>query len=254
MPGYSRYTTEQKIQACEDYLSGARSVSQICIDLGMSSKNGMTIYKWVDKYKIWGSDAFISLTKNKFCTKEFKMQAVEEYISGMSSVREIVAKYNIGSKSMSERWILLYNANRELKDYNPEQEICMAGARRKTTIEERGEIVKYCIEHNRNYKETADICDVSYSQVYSWVKKYDANGEEALTDKRGCHKTDDEADESELLRRENARLKRKPEEKDMLAELLKKCRNSKGCDAWKTALCFKIHGSKVFQRNGKMEH
>lgn len=130
----------------------------------------------------------------------------------------------------------------------------MAGARRKTTIEERGEIVKYCIEHNRNYKETADICDVSYSQVYSWVKKYDANGEEALTDKRGCHKTDDEADESELLRRENARLKRKPEEKDMLAELLKKCRNSKGCDAWKTALCFKIHGSKVFQRNGKMEH
>lgn len=55
----------------------------------------------------------------------------------------------------------------------------MAGARRKTTIEERREIVKYCIEHNRNYKETAGIYDVSYSQAYSWVKKYDANGEEA---------------------------------------------------------------------------
>ena len=177
MPRYSRYTAEQKIQACEDYLSGARSISQICIDLGMSSKNGMTIYKWVDKYKIWGSDAFISLPKNKSYTKEFKMQAVEEYISGMSSVREIVAKYNIGSKSMLERWILLYNANRELKDYNPKQEIYMAGARRKTTIEERREIVKYCIEHNRNYKETAGIYDVSYSQVYSWVKKYDANGD-----------------------------------------------------------------------------
>ena len=38
----------------------------------------------------------------------------------------------------------------------------MAGARRKTTIEERREIVKYCIEHNRNYKETAGIYDVSY--------------------------------------------------------------------------------------------
>ena len=45
MPGYSRYTTEQKIQACEDYLSGARSVSQICIDSGMSSKNGMNMLK-----------------------------------------------------------------------------------------------------------------------------------------------------------------------------------------------------------------
>lgn len=222
MPRYSRYTAEQKIQACEDYLSGARSVSQICIDLGMSPKNGMTIYKWVDKYKIWGSDVFISLHKNKSYTKEFKMQAVEEYISGMSSVREIVAKYNIGSKSMSERWILLYNANRELKDYNPKQEIYMTGARRKTTIEERRETVKYCIEHNRNYKETAGIYDVSYSQVYSWVKKYDANGEEALTDKRGRHKTDNEVDELELLRRENARLKKKLEEKDMLAGLLKK--------------------------------
>ena len=98
----------------------------------------------------------------------------------------------------------------------------MAEARRKTTIEERKEIVDYCINHNRDYKGTASIYDVSYSQVYSWVKKYDALGEEGLTDKRGCHKTDEEVDELERLRRENARLKRQLQEKDMLAELLKK--------------------------------
>ena len=33
----------------------------------------------------------------------------------------------------------------------------MAEARRKTTIEERKEIVKYCIGHYRDYKETASI-------------------------------------------------------------------------------------------------
>ena len=98
----------------------------------------------------------------------------------------------------------------------------MAEARRKTSIEERKEIVEYCIEHNRNYKETASVYDVSYSQVYSWVKKHDARGEEGLTDKRGHHKTDEEVDELERLRRENVRLKRQLEEKDMLAELLKK--------------------------------
>jgi hypothetical protein len=54
------------------------------------------------------------------------------------------------------------------------------------------------------------------------VKKYDANGEDSLIDKRGHHKTDDEVDELERLRRENLRLKRQLEEKDMLAELLKK--------------------------------
>ena len=64
--------------------------------------------------------------------------------------------------------------------------------------------------------------DVSYSQVYSWVKKYVANGNNALIDKRGRHKTDDEVDELERLRRENLRLKRQLEEKGMLTELLKK--------------------------------
>ena len=122
----------------------------------------------------------------------------------------------------------MYNANRELKDYDPKQEVYMAEARRKTTLEERKEIVNYCINHNRNYKNTAAKFDVSYSQVYNWVKKYDANGESGLTDKRGHHKTDDEVDELERLRRENLRLKRQLEEKDMVVELLKKVKEFEG--------------------------
>ena len=98
----------------------------------------------------------------------------------------------------------------------------MAEARRKTTIVERKTIVEYCITHNRNYKETASLYDVSYSQVYDWVRKYDVKGKDGLVDKRGHHKTDDELDELERLRRENQRLKRKLEEQDMLVELLKK--------------------------------
>ena len=77
-------------------------------------------------------------------------------------------------------------------------------------------------------KDTAALFDVSYSQIYSWVKKYDTNGEEALSDKRGRHKTDDEVDELERLRRENLRLKRQLEEKDMLTELLKKVKEFEG--------------------------
>ena len=134
----------------------------------------------------------------------------------------MIIKYDISSLSQLHNWISLYNANRELKDYDPKREVYMAEAKRKTTIEERKEIVEYCINHERNYKDTASLYDVSYSQVYSWVKKYDASGEESLIDKRGHHKTDDEVDELECLRRENIRLKRQLEEKDMLAELLKK--------------------------------
>ena len=98
----------------------------------------------------------------------------------------------------------------------------MAEARRKTSIEERKEIVDYCINHNRDYKNTAVKYDVSYSQVYSWVKKYETEGESALSDRRGYHKSDEEVDELERLRRENLRLKRQLKEKDMAVELLKK--------------------------------
>ena len=101
----------------------------------------------------------------------------------------------------------------------------MAEARRKTTVEERKEIVEYCINHERNFKDTASLYDVSYSQVYSWVKKYDSDGESGLTDRRGQRKTDDEVDELERLRRENLRLKRQLEEKDMVVELLKKVKD-----------------------------
>lgn len=148
--------------------------------------------------------------------------AVEEYLNGNLTTTHVIAKYDISSKSVFRKWILEYNANRELKDYYPKREVYMAEASRKTTIEERKEIVKYCINHERNYKDTAALYDVSYSQIYSWVRKYDADGEEALLDKRRRHKTDDEVDELEQLRRENIRLKRQLEEKDMLTELLKK--------------------------------
>ena len=115
----------------------------------------------------------------------------------------------------------MYNANRELKGYDPKREVYMAEAKRKTTLEERKEIVAYCLEHNRDYKNTAGIFDVSYSQVYSWVRKYNASGEDGLTDKRGHHKTDEEVDELERLRRENKRLKRQLEENDMVVQLKK---------------------------------
>ena len=104
----------------------------------------------------------------------------------------------------------------------------MAEARRKTTQEERKEIVEYCISHGNDYKNTASRYDVSYSQVYTWVRKYQAEGDTGLEDRRGHHKTDDEVDELERLRRENLRLKRQLKEQGMLVELLKKVKEFEG--------------------------
>ena len=213
-----RFTPYEKEQACLDYINGNRSRSEICNFLHISTR---TIQDWATIYKKHGILGLSKKTKNRSYSKEFKMELVKKYISGEASSVDLAHQYDISS-GLLRNWIRRYNANIELKDYNPKQEVYMAKARRKTTIDERKEIVNYCIEHNRNYKETAALYNVSYSQVYSWVKKYDSDGDEGLIDKRGHHKLDDEVDELERLRRENVRLKRQLEEKDMAVELLKK--------------------------------
>lgn len=213
-----RFTPYEKEQACLDYINDNRSSAEICNCLHISTR---TIQDWAAIYKKHGILGLTKKIKNRSYSKEFKMELVKKYISGEASSVDLAHQYDISS-GLLRNWIRMYNANIELKDYNPKQEVYMAKARRKTTIDERKEIVNYCIEHNRNYKETAALYNVSYSQVYSWMKKYDSDGEEGLIDKRGHHKLDDEVDELERLRRENVRLKRQLEEKDMTVELLKK--------------------------------
>mgnify|MGYP001321544616 CR=1 FL=1 len=220
MPRKSKYSIEQRVQACKDYRSGTRSLKEICISLGTPREK--TIMEWSEKYEKYGIMAFQEHSGNKSYTKEFKLRVVEEYIAGLGSLQDLIIKYDISSSHQLREWISLYNANRKLKDYCSKREVYMAEARRKTTKEERKKIVEYCLNNNRDYKDTAAKFDVSYSQVYNWVRKYDTCGLEGLTDKRGHHKSDNEVDELERLRRENLRLKRQLEEKDMVVELLKK--------------------------------
>ena len=214
----SKWSAEFRAQVSQEYLDGKGSARSIANKYQIGKT---TLQKWVAAYRIHGMGAFISSPGNASYTGAFKIKCVEEVLKGYGSPVDTGAKYKV-HPSLLESWIKKYNANIELKNYDPKREVYMAVARRKTTQDERREIVEYCLSHNRDYKGTASIYDVSYSQVYSWVRKYDQSGEAGLTDNRGRHKTDEEVDELERLRRENLRLKRQLEEKDMVVELLKK--------------------------------
>src|SRR5690625_6650093 len=82
---------------------------------------------------------------------------------------------------------------------------------RKTTLDERVEIIGYLIDNDIDYNKTSSHFKVSYQQVYTWYKKYQKLGVDGLVDNRGVKKQDNELSEIELLRRENARLKRELE-------------------------------------------
>lgn len=215
----SKWTTEFKEQVVKEYKEGKSSYRDLTKKYGISKD---TIREWVLKYDVGGKTSLERKGNNKRYSKEFKQKCVMEYLNGYGSLIDICLKHNISTHEVLRKWIMLYNAGKEQKDYDPKSEVYMPASRRKTTIEERKEIVEYCLSKGRDYKNTAARFDVSYSQVYSWVKKYDELGEDGLIDKRGHHKSDDEVDELERLRRENARLKKKLEENDMVVELLKK--------------------------------
>ena len=99
---------------------------------------------------------------------------------------------------------------------------------RKTTQEERSQIVAFCIEHGKDYALTVETYQVSYQQIYSWVRKYEASGVDGLVDRRGKPKPVDELTETERLRQENRMLQAKLKDKEMEIALLKKLRELRG--------------------------
>lgn len=113
-----------------------------------------------------------------------------------------MVKYNIPAVHTLENWIRSYNSHIELKDYIPGGEDIYMTKSRKVNQTERLEIVQYCIDHNLDHKTTAKVYETTYANVFNWVKKYKEHGEDGLGDKRGKHKTDEEIDEVELLKRQ----------------------------------------------------
>jgi len=93
---------------------------------------------------------------------------------------------------------------------------------RKTTFDERIEIVRYCIAHDHNYAETSEKFQISYQQARSYTVKFESGGIEALRDRRGHKKPTDELTELERLRAENKILRAQKERAEMEAAFLKK--------------------------------
>ncbi len=217
----AKHTYEQKLQACEDYLSGKRSAAEIAEGLRMGKNGRNRIRMWARQYIANGPEILQETKTNKTYTKEFKQQIVEEYLSGYGSLSDLMFKYGIRSSMQIRQWISKYNSHEELKDYDPHPEVYMT-KRKKTTLEERKEIVQYCLDHDKDYKGTASKYDCSYSQVYQWVRNYEAKGTEGLADNRGKRKKEEELSELEKAQRRIKQLERQLLLKERENELLKK--------------------------------
>jgi len=214
----SRFSKELKMRVIHEYREGLKGSLQISDELNIYKD---TIYKWNKLYEVHGSAAFDTKPRNRAYSKTDKITAVKEFLNGEHTVSEIMKRYEITSSSILRNWVKKYNDHVELKDYDPKGEVYMA-KNRKTTYEERLEIVHYCLRNERKYTHTAEAYDVSYDQVYRWVKKYEKHGAEGLLDRRGKSKREEDLTETEKLKRENERLRRQNERLTIERDVLKK--------------------------------
>ena len=197
---------EVKLQAVKDYISGNGSYLSHASELGV---NETVFTRWVNKYKTFGESAFIRTGHYQSYSVSFKKVVVEAYLNGEGSYRELAVTYNIPSENTIRQWVLKYNGHEKLKASGTGG-IAIMTKGRKTTA------------HDHNYAKTSELFGISYQQARNYTIKYEKQGVEALRDRRGKRKPEEEMSELEKLRAENRILRAEKEHAQMEADFLKK--------------------------------
>ncbi|GGG20836.1 helix-turn-helix domain-containing protein [Paenibacillus aceti] len=181
-----------------------------------------TVTEWVRKYK---ADGFEGLKKSrgwKAYSKDLRLTAIMDVLSGNHSIREATKKYHISSKSVLTRWISKYTSGEEMKPTRKGKGLSHMNKGRKTTLQERIEIAQYTIANDFDYQKSIEKYKVSYQQVYAWVRKYQSGGEDALHDHRGRNKPVEELNDHERLKLRIKELEARNEYLEMENALAKK--------------------------------
>ena len=214
----AKFSFETKIDIVLRCLEGKTTAGHEARLLGI---NVARVREWISLYQSLGEDGLITTSKNAVYSVTTKTNAVLDYLSGNGSYSDICKKYGIRSSTQLRNWILKYNGYEKLKASGTGGCLIMTQGR-KTTFDERVEIVQYCISHEHNYAETAEKYQISYQQARNYTIKYEEHCVEGLRDNRGRRKTEDEMSELERLRAENKILKAEKRRAEMEASFLKK--------------------------------
>lgn len=217
----SKIEPAEKVKIIERVLADEISATEAARLIGVDRSS---IRDWRNLYLSDGPSALMVQSNNKTYSKELKLQAVQEYLDGKSSQRDIVKKYHLRSSRQLRDWIKVYTTHGEIKSRTSGGGSYMRKAR-STTPEERLAIVQDCLANDKNYGAMALKYQCSYQQVRNWVKRYEEMGSAGLEDRRG-HRvgTMPSRTPEEEMRDRIAELERRNRDLQMENDLLKKVR------------------------------
>ncbi|KAF1296460.1 transcriptional regulator [Enterococcus sp. JM4C] len=214
-----KLTPEERIKIVESYLRHELSLNGAAKEVGVT---WATIKNWCTLYENEGPTGLLATRKNKSYPKELKLAAVRDYLDGQGSLTAIAKKYRLRDNRQLRDWLKGYNTH---KDFKSESGGSRMSQTRETSQEERHAIVLDCLAQDKDYGAMAIKYQVSYQNVYIWVKKYEKLGYDGLQDRRGRRKADQVSrTPEEELSIELAKLRRENDYLKMENDLLKKVR------------------------------
>ncbi len=214
-----KFSVDEKLYSINQVLQGRTSRNAEAKRIGISIG---TLHDWLRKFEEGGSERLKELRTWTTYSEETKLCAVKAVIDGGESKLSVVKKYSISGNSVLNKWISKYTSGNEVKSTSKGRSKSRMTKGRKTDYKERIEIVQYTIAHELAYDKAIEKYQVSYQQVYSWVRKYQSLGQEGLKDGRGRKKSLEELTELDCLKLENKKLQAEKEHLEMEVAIQKK--------------------------------
>ena len=101
----SKFTLEERISMCKDYLEMGLSCKDIYIKYGVSNR---VFYRYINRFRIHGIEGLKEVeSRNRAYTKEFRTKVINEIFKG-SSIDILSAKYLLPN-TIVINWINQYN-------------------------------------------------------------------------------------------------------------------------------------------------
>lgn len=143
-----------------------------------------TIRRWLRNYELDGIEGLKETGHRHHYSTKFKLSVVEDYLNNHLTVGMCCKKYHISSESVLGQWVSRYTSGKTLSTTGGSTTM-KRKTQKKFSYDERLKIVHDTISHDKNYQMAIEKYGVSYTQVYNWVKKYEAHGQAGLENHRG---------------------------------------------------------------------
>ncbi|MGL9730299.1 helix-turn-helix domain-containing protein [Enterococcus sp. DIV0756] len=165
-----KLSAEERVMVVEKVLNREIGLKQAAKEVGVDP---VTILDWNAIYENEGPTGLLAAKTNKCYSKELKFEAVLDYLNGTDSLRTVAKRYKLRSRTQLRDWIKRYTTHGDFKSESGGSKVSQT---KKFSLEERLEMVLYCIANNYDYSETAVKYHVKYTNLYNWVKRYENKG------------------------------------------------------------------------------